>query len=237
VLSQLSCQEILLTRLKESEAPEETPPLPQPSTKKSTEVAAQAQEAPLSQMTTPGTPPPSQSSTSHRKGGRPPNSRKGKLSKNQYSKDRDLQQEGDDPSSGRSVSRDVPRNDEAGVYSTRGSINESKSLKSKGANSKITMSDMKKRVAAILDFISRTQLELASESISPASGDAAEKLMLGIAEGLPIIKVNGNQGIDSGGTNSSKRAPVAEKQFKDLSCLEMMDVLTRQLVKWQKEYS
>lgn len=124
------------------------------------------------------------------------------------------------------------------MHSARGSINEGRPSKSKGGTSKVTMSDMKKRVAAILEFISRTQLEMASEPISPASGDAAEKLMIGIAEGLPMIKVNGNQGADSGGTDSSNGgSAVVEKEFKDLSCLEMMDVLTRQLVKWQKEFT
>ena len=131
----------------------------------------------------------------------------------------------------------MPRTDENGVHSARGSINEGKYSKSKGGNSKVTMSDMKKRVAAILEFISRTQLELASEPISPASGDVAEKLMLGIAEGLPMIKVNGSQG-DSAGTESSNGENAGGgKEFKDLSCLEMMDVLTRQLVKWQQEYT
>ena len=226
----------LLTPTTESEPLEETPPVVQSSAKKSTEVAAQPLDPPSSQVATPDTPPPNQPSTSHRKGGRPPNARKGKLGKNQYTKDRDLQQEGDDPSPGRSQSRDVPRNDENGVQSARGSINEGKPSKSKGSgNSKVTMSDMKKRVAAILEFISRTQLEMASEPISPASGDAAEKLLLDIAEGLPMIRVNGNQG-EGGGTDSTTLG-VAEKEFKDLSCLEMMDVLTRQLVKWQKEFT
>ena len=220
-----------LTVLTESEPPEETPPASR-SSAKPTEVAAQPPDPPSSQVATPDTPPPNPPSTSHRKGGRPPNARKGKLGKNQYTKDRDLQQEGDDPSPGRSQSRDVPRNEENGnVQSGRGSINEGKPSKSKGGSTnKITMSDMKKRVAAILEFISRTQLEMASEPISPASGDAAEKLMLGLAEGLPMIRVNGNQGEGGGGGGE-------EKEFKDLSCLEMMDILTRQLVKWQKEFA
>jgi hypothetical protein len=98
------------------------------------------------------------------------------------------------------------------------------------------MSDMKKRVAAILEFISRTQLEMASEPTLPASGDAAEKLMLGLAEGLPMIRVNGNQG-EGGGEKDNSTSARDEKEFKDLSCLEMMDVLTRQVVKWQKEFT
>lgn len=226
-----------LTRHTDSEPPEDTPPV-QSAAKKSTEVAAQALDPPSSQVATPDTPPPNQPSASHRKGGRPPNARKGKLGKNQYTKDRDVQQEGDDPSPGRSQSRDMSRNDENGVHSARGSINESKPSKSKSGGSKVTMSDMKRRVAAILEFISRTQLEMASEPISPASGEAAEKLMTDIAEGLPMIKVNGNHGGESQGTNPSNGgSAVVEKDFKDLSCLEMMDILTRQLVKWQKEFT
>jgi len=91
------------------------------------------------------------------------------------------------------------------------------------------MTDMRKRVTAILDFISRTQIEMA-ESMSPASGEAAQNLIIGIADGLPMIKVNGEKGYES-----NEQSPT--KEFKDLSCLEMMDVLTRQLVKWQKEFA
>ena len=94
---------------------------------------------------------------------------------------------------------------------------------------------MKKRVAAILEFISRTQLEMAGENMSPTSGEAAEKMIRGIAEGLPMIKVNGDNGeeLQEGEAGDA----MSTKEFKDLSCLEMMDVLTRQLVKWQKEFS
>jgi len=97
------------------------------------------------------------------------------------------------------------------------------------------MLDMKKRVAAILDYISRTQIELASESMSPSAGEAAEKLIRSIADGLPIIKVNGE------GNQASKESEHGEsqpkKEFKELTCMEMMDFLTRQLVKWQKEFT
>ncbi len=94
------------------------------------------------------------------------------------------------------------------------------------------MTDMKKRVTGILDFISRTQLELAGESMSPTAGEAAHKLIRGIADGLPMIKVNGDNS-KAGNAGDGDAA----KEFKDLSCLEMMDILTRQLVKWQKEFA
>jgi hypothetical protein len=204
---------------------------------KTTEVTTQPLDPPSSsQVATPDTPPPTVPSTSHRKGGRPPNARKGKLGKNQYTKDRDLQ-EADDPSPNRSQSRDVPRGDDNGqTPGNKGSINEgAKPGKSKGT-SKITMSDMKKRVAAILEFISRTQFEMAGESMSLGSGDAAEKMIRNIADGLPMIKVNGD--ISAEGPKEGEAGDTTlNKEFKDLSCLEMMDVLTRQLVKWQKEFA
>jgi hypothetical protein len=98
------------------------------------------------------------------------------------------------------------------------------------------MSDMKKRVAAILEFITRTQFEMAGESVSLASGEAAEKMIRNIADGLPMIKVNGDNNTE-GSKESDAKEVNANNEFKDLSCLEMMDVLTRQLVKWQKEFA
>ncbi|PMD63326.1 uncharacterized protein K444DRAFT_523524 [Hyaloscypha bicolor E] len=204
---------------------------------KTTEDTAQPLDPPSSsQVAAPDTPPQSTPSTSHRKGGRPPNPRKGKLGKNQYTKDRD-QLDGEDPSPNRSQSRDVPRGDDSGQNSgNKGPGNEgSKSGKSKSA-SKITMSDMKKRVAAILDFITRTQFEMAGESMSLASGEAPAKMIRNIADGLPMIKVNGDKRTE-GSKEGEAREVTANKEFKDLSCLEMMDVLTRQLVKWQKEFA
>ena len=219
----------------DSDPSEELPLAARSSVAKSTEVAAQPLDPPTSsQAATPDT-PPAQPSASHRKGGRPPNSRKGKLGKNQYTKDRDLQ-DGEDQSPGRSQSRDVARGDDNTPGSgNRISNNEGKPGKSKNSGSKITMTDMKKRVAAILDYISRTQLEMAAETMSPTSGEAAEKMIRGIADGLPMIKVNGDNG-DQPKEGEAGDA-TSTKEFKDLSCLEMMDILTRQLVKWQKEFS
>ena len=94
---------------------------------------------------------------------------------------------------------------------------------------------MRKRVAAILDYISRTQVEMAGESMSPATADVAEKTIRGIADGLPMIKVNGENGDEAKASEAGEAS--SKKEFRDLTCLEMMDVLTRQLVKWQKEFA
>ncbi|TVY20964.1 putative histone deacetylase complex subunit cti6 [Lachnellula arida] len=222
-------------RVDDSDPSEELPLAARVSVAKSTEVAAQPLDPPiLLQAAAPDTPPPAPPPTSHRKGGRPPNARKGKLGKNQYTKDRDAQ-EGYDHSPPRSQSRDIPRADDSGHTSgNKGSNSEGKPGKSKNTNSKVAMGDMRKRVSAILDYISRTQLEMAGESMSPATADVAQKTIRGIADGLPMIKVNGENGEGSKASEAGEES--SKREFKDLTCLEMMDVLTRQLVKWQKEF-
>lgn len=98
------------------------------------------------------------------------------------------------------------------------------------------MNEMKRRVAAILEFISRTQLEMASSAAgdnTPPVGNGMESatatVLRGLMEDLPGISMNGGGGEKD--NNGGK-----EKPFADLTSLEMMDVLTRKLVLWQKEF-
>ncbi|KAK3952887.1 hypothetical protein QBC32DRAFT_369900 [Pseudoneurospora amorphoporcata] len=104
-----------------------------------------------------------------------------------------------------------------------------------GMSSKITMTDMKRRAAALLDFISRTQVELAGES--PSDDDKTNGNSIAPPE-KPALATGAN------GVNGSTPAAVMtsaegqlERDFKELSCVEMMDSLTRRLVKWQQEYT
>jgi hypothetical protein len=105
----------------------------------------------------------------------------------------------------------------------------------------------------MLDFISKTQVEMAGEATpsgangtpngvnghghglggaSPSSansaGEATKEAMRGLAEAL-LPGLNGDGGAE--GVESVRR------EFKDLSLLEMMDRLTAELVKWQKAYA
>ncbi|PQE33652.1 hypothetical protein CJF32_00008629 [Rutstroemia sp. NJR-2017a WRK4] len=220
-------------RIEDSEPVEEIPPAIKPPITKIIEVTVQPLDPPpVAQVPVPDTTPPVQPPVSHKKGGRPPNARKGKLGKNQYTKDRDLD---NSRSPHRSQSRDNPRGDDNN-HSTnnKGSTSEPKVSRAKASvGSKVSMAEMKKRVTAILDFISRTQVELAGESILP-NGGPAEKLIRGLVEDLPMIKLNGARENDMKKAGSGEGE--SQKEFKDLSCLEMMDILTRQLVKWQKEF-
>jgi hypothetical protein len=101
-----------------------------------------------------------------------------------------------------------------------------------------TMNDMKRRVAAILEFISRTQVEMAGEHTPPAGGGggssmttAAASALRGIGEALPgYLIANGTGSGPGGGVGRD------ERDFGEMTSLEMMDVLTRKLVLWQKEY-
>ncbi|RDW62307.1 FYVE zinc finger [Coleophoma cylindrospora] len=202
---------------------------------KSTEVAAQPLDPPSSQIAPPESPPAQPPPvTTHKKGGRPPNARKGKLGKNQYTKDKD--QENNHPSPNRSQSRDVVREDTGHAPSHRNASGDGKPSRARGTGgSKVSMTDMRRRVGAILDFIQRTQLEMAEEAPSSINGDTRESLIRGLAEGLPMINTNGDKGADRKTGPGTPTSP--EKEFKDLSCMEMMDVLTKQLIKWQKEYT
>lgn len=118
-----------------------------------------------------------------------------------------------------------------------------KQAKSKTSlHNKVSMSDMKRRVGAFLDFISKTQIEMAGESSSGSRGSQNSSINQSPRVG-PEINVNGGtpgkEPLEGGGSiNGAPMEPPNESHtFKDLSCVEMMDVLTRDLVKWQNQYS
>ncbi|KAM0151443.1 hypothetical protein ACHAPG_008241 [Botrytis cinerea] len=219
-------------RIEDSEPIEETPPAIKPPSK-NPEVSAQPPDPPpVSQTIAPDTPPPVLPPVSHKKGGRPPNPRKGKSGKNQYTREKD---DNNVQSPNRSQSRDIPRTDDnVQTITSRASHNESKTSKAKNSvGSKVSMAEMRKRATNILDFISRTQIELAADPSILPSGSGVEKSIRGLVEEtLPMIQLNG-----ANGKQVARGESESPKEFKDLTCLEMMDILTRQLVKWQKEYA
>jgi hypothetical protein len=114
------------------------------------------------------------------------------------------------------------------------------------------MNEMKRRVAAILEFISRMQVEMAvsgETTSTPPNGNAAARaaLMRGIEAQLgTLIQTRSSEGgristssdssISATDGECSAEGLFKEKDFKDLSSVEMMDVLTRHLLKWQLEY-
>jgi hypothetical protein len=100
------------------------------------------------------------------------------------------------------------------------------------------MNEMKRRVAAILEFISRMQVEMAvaGENSTPTgngngngNGDRTQGLILKSM----VEQIEHTMPVPS---DESAPGEPYEKDFKELSSVEMMDVLTRHLLKWQQEF-
>lgn len=219
----------------ESDPSEEMPLATIKAQTKDSEEPVPVEEAPVPPQPTPGTPPTSHPtlSNSHKRVVR--SHHKKSKGKNQYTKDRDGDRE-DSPA--RSMSRDIQKNIDEHLTSIalRATPTDSKhTTKAKTALiNKMSMPDMKRRVTAIMDFISRTQVDLAAEgslllSSNSSSGNGSpQKTSSAQAEAAmdKLADEDFSSGIDADG-----------QDFKDLNCMEMMDTLTRDMVKWQSHYT
>ncbi|KAK4225113.1 putative histone deacetylase complex subunit cti6 [Podospora fimiseda] len=184
---------------------------------------------PLGSQPTPESPPTSAPSSKVEKK-KANNKRRGR---NQYTKDRDFNDEG---SPARSLSRDIQRDEH--TPSTSGKMAGESAAKAHhrsrgGVNQKLNMNDMKRRAAALLDFITRTQVELAAETLTGTTTDLAKASSATTSFDHPMEDVNSTSTpiIEVNGASPQRT------EFKELGCVEMMDSLTRRLVKWQNEYA
>lgn len=193
-------------------------------------------EPPAPVQLPPDTPPPANGppNSSHKKGMR--STHKKTKGRNQYTKDRDVEA---DRSPVRSMSRDTPKHDEPSI--NNGQKPERVSSKSRtGAHSKISLNELKRRSAAFLDFIAKTQVELASEDqpeFKPERADTPKDRR----NGTPQTQANGSPHPAARKAEGAAGSPASQnsvsKAFKEMNCVEMMDLLTRDLVKWQNRYS
>ncbi|MCJ1481878.1 hypothetical protein MMC06_002038 [Schaereria dolodes] len=221
----------------------------------------------------PDTPPASQDvpppKTSHKKTGRPP-ARRGRVGRNQYTRDRDMRLDAPhnvhshhgsldamDHSPRRSRSRDPTRtergntpllNGNGGHYGVWGEGGRPSKPKHMNPN-RTSMNEMKRRVAGILEFVGRTQVEMVGEANgkmdgngrSPNDGDShhsgsadrnndaspgreKQKQQQALAKGL----------MDSLGGLTDEG--VGDKEFAGLGSVEMMEVLMRKLIRWQRDH-
>lgn len=188
------------------------------------------------------------------------NSKNNRTGRNQYTKDRDnaflrqvsaspaLRNKDHSPPSGKASDADGGHGDgnlhnshvEAAPYHGR---------HAKMRNQRSNLNDMRKRVAGMLEFISRVQVDMAQERPSSA---ASSGLINTNRSAMTMITakfatVNGDRTGGIGGCGDEELAArqqdqkvssqaLAEKPFAELSSLEMMDVLTRKLVRWQKMF-
>lgn len=180
-----------------------------------------AAEPPTATQLSPGSPPtpalPGKTDTKKK----PHHKRKGR---NQYTRD-------DEGSPARSVSRDIQKDEHPphGGTKTGGEGGSKSHSRAKGGmSSKITMNDMKRRAAALLEFISRTQA-----NDNPTAGAPPPPPSVSVAT------VEGPNAPVSVPAPAADESVVArqEREFKELGCIEMMDSLTRRLVKWQQQYA
>lgn len=82
----------------------------------------------------------------------------------------------------------------------------------------MSLNDMKKRAALMIEYISKAQVDLAGER-TPTTTNAVA------VEGGPVHLPD------------ATTAQTLQDNFDDMTSREMMDVLTRQIMAWQKEYS
>ncbi|WEW55970.1 Histone deacetylase complex subunit [Emydomyces testavorans] len=208
--------------------------------------------APQSAPETPDIPPPLAQKSSTRKSGRP--ARRGRVGRNQYTRDREtVNGNGTDNQTNsprRGQSRDEngdspPGNGGAnGVHINGGESGKPSRPRYMNPN-RTTMNDMRRRVAAILEFISRMQVEMATtgEQTTPPNGAGSNggRAPNGstIVAALEGAVVNGDipaSLLTENARTTQESGPPKEREFKDLSSVEMMDELTRGLLKWQQEF-
>ncbi|KAI0162000.1 hypothetical protein GGR57DRAFT_308574 [Xylariaceae sp. FL1272] len=224
-------------RADDSDPSDELPLATRATTANRASESAQPPDPPLiSSQPPPDTPPapaPASSATTKKK---PVMKKKGR---NQYTKERDNDH---DASPARSVSRDISKNADDGATtattSTKTATHEGTGKQGRGKggmNSRVTMTDMKRRANGIMEFISRKQVELASDAIAATTSPARQLL-----SDAKSAKVNGSPEKKSAAgtpiTNGEGEPLDPLKEFRDMSCVEMMDSLTRDLVKWQREF-
>jgi len=129
-----------------------------------------------------------------------------------------------------------------------------------------SMNDLRKRAAGIMEFIARTQVDMAGEQTQPVVPPPPPPSRRGAPARLGLLRVGSDltasklsQEIDAGEDegdeakkkrrkennksssnsiiiNNNHNTAVEEAAFKTMNSLQMMDVLTRELVMWQKEH-
>lgn len=105
-----------------------------------------------------------------------------------------------------------------------------------------TLNDMKRRVAGILEFISHTQVEMAALDAAKSRTSSTKSSNTNIptppqSKGISQEQA-GSVARDISGMLSAlgETEAVDEEAFGKLNAVEMMEVLTRRLMRWQSQY-
>ncbi|KAL8943409.1 MAG: hypothetical protein Q9211_000998 [Gyalolechia sp. 1 TL-2023] len=215
------------------------------SSKDADHVSAETPSAPAP-APEPAPAPLPQKGSHHKKTGRPP-ARRGRVGRNQYSKDRDRPDTPKNPQDATSPTNSHSSKEGQASPRINGHSHETgRSFKARHINPvRTSMLEMKRRVAGILKFISCTQVEMAAEA-SPALAPNTSSFPNALTAKAPVTPPDeGNSDKDGDAMQAAERqqkiigavaADIDFEQFKNLGSLEMMEVLTRKLMKWQGEY-
>ena len=192
--------------------------------------------------------PPRTTATSHKKSARP--ARRGKVGRNQYTRDRDAAADARAEAARALHSRDG--DDVAhGEFNNHLLPNGSKPARPKHMNpNRTSMNELRKRAAGIMEYISRTQIEMAGDKTpsgtqTPMNGASRPPTARGSSTNGASKLSKEVHGDDDGQqvqqTNKATESSPAESQaqadsFKQMSTLQMMDVLTREIVHWQQQH-
>jgi hypothetical protein len=109
------------------------------------------------------------------------------------------------------------------------------------------MNEMKRRVAAILEFVSKMQGDTGAKnsqnnSHGSSSGPSGSRTPNGVSQsasngsGGNLQTVALLKGVEAGLSAAQVNGEKAEREFRDMASGEMMNVLTRELVGWQSVY-
>ncbi|KAF2087094.1 hypothetical protein K490DRAFT_65959 [Saccharata proteae CBS 121410] len=176
--------------------------------------------------------------------------RGGRLGRNQYTRDRDMgstektaasphrtsgrnntkEHEGESPTGNGAESGPNGSGSDVAVAATvKGVKNGKRTAPSK--LDKISWKDMNGTASHMLEYISRVQVEMASEKTSTTTSAMAVVKTLQVVNGDGNGEANGAvMDIDTRDGESN------ESNYEGLNSLEMMDVLTRNLVHWQQRF-
>ncbi|GME46333.1 Zinc finger PHD-type protein [Neofusicoccum parvum] len=193
---------------------------------------------------------PTAPTTNSKKPGKSGGSKRGgnRIGRNQYTRDRDINSVDKTPASpGRNGARNHKDKDEEGSpvngmdTAANGSGSDvpatgrgAKNGKKMGVSKldKISWKDMNGTASHMLEYISRVQLEMASEkTTTTASAMAVVKTLQVVNGGSPEKTTT----VD-GDSTLAKASDGKEENYDGLNSLEMMDVLTRNLVLWQQSF-
>lgn len=188
-------------------------------------------------------------SNNHRKTGRPP-ARRGRLGRNQYTRDQHLNGGGGGAETPlRDNSRDPtrrssPSNGSNGMLNgISGESGRSSRPKYHHPN-RTSMNEMKRRVAAILEFVNKMRGDKSGRNNSHGSSSdpSGSRTPNGVGQSNGSGS-NGNiqpaaliKGVEAGLSAAQVGGERAEREFRDMASGEMLHILTRELVGWQSLY-